>query len=196
MDNKKIDKYLEKHVHVKYKHCPDEEDVFEASGILHKGYTPPFDRLGGGRDLEYEDGNNEEVFDSFKKLSSAEFDKAIKKTKADLEEISDENDVKSMSKLALNLAITANAYITIAKRIIYYNKKYVDMKEIRAELENEKTKKEGQILKVRNITKDSWSFYIISYQMDFILKINFKDKICHYIMRKHSFLDNKRYNNS
>lgn len=95
-------------------------------------------------DLEYEDGNNEEVFDSFKKLSSAEFDKAIKKTKADLEEISDENDVKSMSKLALNLAITANAYITIAKRILYYNKKYVDMKEIRAELENEKTKKEKQ----------------------------------------------------
>ena len=32
--------------------------------------------------------------------------------------------------------------------------------------------------------------------MDFILKINFKDKICHYIMIKHSFLDNKRYNNS
>ena len=56
MDNKKIDKYLDKYVHVKYKHCSDEEDVFEASGILHKGYTPPLNKLGGGRDLEYEDG--------------------------------------------------------------------------------------------------------------------------------------------
>ena len=87
-------------------------------------------------DQEYQDTSKSEAFNSFKLLCKEEFNNAICLTNKELEKIEDDNDIKQLTKLALNLSITANAYITIAKRILYYNKKYADMKEIKAELNN------------------------------------------------------------
>ncbi|MCR5705200.1 MAG: DUF1836 domain-containing protein [Acholeplasmatales bacterium] len=85
-------------------------------------------------DSEYKDTPKSEAFNSFKVLCKDEFKKAIDFTNEKLANISDDNDIEALTKLALELSITANAYITIAKRILYYNKKYTDMKEIKAEL--------------------------------------------------------------
>lgn len=85
-------------------------------------------------DQEYSDTPKNEAFNSFKSLSRDEFKKAIEFTNGKLNQIDDDNDITSLTKLALELSATANAYITIAKRILYYNKKYSDMKEIKAEL--------------------------------------------------------------
>ena len=87
-------------------------------------------------DSEYKDTPKNEAFNSFKNLCKDEFNKAIAFTKDKLENVSSDNDIEALTKLALELSITANAYITIAKRILYYNKKYIDMKEIKEELNN------------------------------------------------------------
>lgn len=87
-------------------------------------------------DSEYKDTPKNEAFNSFKNLCKDEFNKAIAFTKDKLENVASDNDIEALTKLALELSITANAYITIAKRILYYNKKYIDMKEIKEELNN------------------------------------------------------------
>lgn len=87
-------------------------------------------------DSEYKDTPKNEAFNSFKNLCKDEFNKAIAFTKDKLEDVTSDNDIEALTKLALELSITANAYITIAKRILYYNKKYIDMKEIKEELNN------------------------------------------------------------
>ena len=87
-------------------------------------------------DSEYKDTPKNEAFNSFKNLCKDEFNKAIAFTKDKLENVTSDNDIEALTKLALELSITANAYITIAKRILYYNKKYIDMKEIKEELNN------------------------------------------------------------
>lgn len=93
-------------------------------------------------DLEYE-GNNSDAFNSFKNLSINEFEKAIAHTAEELNKINEENDINSLNKLALELAVTANAYITISKRILYFNKQYSDMLKINEELANERNKKQN-----------------------------------------------------
>ena len=87
-------------------------------------------------DSEYKDTPKNEAFNSFKNLCKDEFNKAMAFTKDKLENVTSDNDIEALTKLALELSITANAYITIAKRILYYNKKYIDMKEIKEELNN------------------------------------------------------------
>lgn len=89
-------------------------------------------------DSEYSNNSNSEAFNEFKSLCKDEFKKAIAFTTKELDNIKDDNNVEALTKLALTLSITANAYITIAKRILYYNKKYSDMKEIKAELSSSK----------------------------------------------------------
>ncbi|MGM9971009.1 MAG: DUF1836 domain-containing protein [Anaeroplasmataceae bacterium] len=90
-------------------------------------------------DLEYKNSNSE-AFNSFKNISKEEFTKAILSTKDSLSDI-EENDIDKLTKLALNLSVTANAYITISKRILYLIRKYEEMLEIDNELKN-KNKKE------------------------------------------------------
>ena len=87
-------------------------------------------------DSEYKDTPKKDAFNSFKNLCKDEFNKAMAFTKDKLENVTSDNDIEALTKLALELSITANAYITIAKRILYYNKKYIDMKEIKEELNN------------------------------------------------------------
>lgn len=84
-------------------------------------------------DLEYED-SNADAFNSFASKSIQEFHEASKYTKDIIQDIDDDNDVKKLTNTALDLAIKANAYITIAKRILLYCKMYNDMKEINNEL--------------------------------------------------------------
>ena len=79
-------------------------------------------------DSEYKDTPKNEAFNSFKNLCKDEFNKAIAFTKDKLENVASDNDIEALTKLALELSITANAYITIAQRILYYNKKDIDMK--------------------------------------------------------------------
>ena len=65
--------------------------------------------------------DNAEIFNSFNALVTSKNKEAINLTKEALENI-DENDLTSLTNLAVNLACTANAYITISKRILFLNK--------------------------------------------------------------------------
>ena len=74
-------------------------------------------------DERYKKGevDNAEIFNSFNALVTSKNKEAINLTKEALENI-DENDLTSLTNLAVNLACTANAYITISKRILFLNK--------------------------------------------------------------------------
>lgn len=87
-------------------------------------------------DIDYQNGNDI-AFNSFKDISYEEFSKAILLTKDKLNNI-EENNIEDLSKLALNLSITANAYITISKRILYLIRKFSEMQEINEELKKQK----------------------------------------------------------
>lgn len=84
-------------------------------------------------DVEYENKENYEAFNEFKHLTEEKLEEAIKETKEALSNISD-NDINSLTNLSLKLAIQANAYITLSKRMLFYIKKYKDMKDIKEEL--------------------------------------------------------------
>ncbi len=86
-------------------------------------------------DLEYKNNNTYDAYTKFKELSKEKYSDAIEFTKKELENI-EETDVSSLLNLSLMLSSVANAYITIAKRILFYCKKYNDMKEIKEELKN------------------------------------------------------------
>ncbi len=88
-------------------------------------------------DQQYTDSKTNDAYTKFKELSKEKYTDAINFTKKELENI-DENDVSSLTNLSLMLSSTANAYITIAKRILFYCKKYSDMKEIKEELKDRK----------------------------------------------------------
>ncbi len=90
-------------------------------------------------DQQYLDSKTYDAYTKFKELSKEKYTDAIDFTKKELENIEDD-DVSSLTNLSLTLASTANAYITIAKRILFYCKKYIDMKEIKAELKNKEEK--------------------------------------------------------
>lgn len=73
-------------------------------------------------------GDNAMAFNSFKKLYTQKNDEACMQTKQALKNI-DENDPKALTEIALSLATSANAYITIAKRILFYLKKEEELRE-------------------------------------------------------------------
>lgn len=79
----------------------------------------------------YEDENNSEAFNSFKKIYTQKNDAACQEAKQQIKNTK-ENDKKDLTEVALNLATTANAYITIAKRILFLLKKNDEI------MENEK----------------------------------------------------------
>lgn len=86
-------------------------------------------------DIEYDGNNNSTAFNNFKDISYNEFNNAIKASKDELDNIED-NDINSLTNLALRLSITANAYSTISKRLLFYIRKYNEMKEIKEELKS------------------------------------------------------------
>lgn len=79
-------------------------------------------------DETYKNGNNADAFNAFKKLYTAKNDEACTTAKESLKGIED-NDTKALTDIALNLAVTANAYITISKRILFMLKKVAELGE-------------------------------------------------------------------
>ena len=74
----------------------------------------------------YNDQDKGEIFNDFlNKYNEANL-LAINKTNELLNNI-DENDTAKLNSLALELSLIANAYISIAKRILYYTKHYDDI---------------------------------------------------------------------
>ncbi len=69
-------------------------------------------------DIKYKDGNNSDAFNSFKKVYGAKTEEACIQAKQALKNISP-NDEEQLTDIAVSLAATANAYITIAKRILF-----------------------------------------------------------------------------
>lgn len=80
-------------------------------------------------DERYKKSNstNADVFNSFKNLVAEKNNEAIEEVTKALEEI-DTNDLNSLTNLAVSLACTANAYITISKRILFLSKLYQEQK--------------------------------------------------------------------
>ena len=85
-------------------------------------------------DVKYKDGNNADAFNQFKRLYGEKLDEASQTTKNALKNV-DENDTEALTDIAVNLAAAANAYITIAKRILFLLNKN---EEIKAQEEKEK----------------------------------------------------------
>lgn len=92
-------------------------------------------------DKEYECDEKSDIYNNFKALSKEKYSEVADKATHEIDDIND-NDVSSLNNLALRLATEANAYVTVAKRILYYTKKYEDMKKINEELKEEKKDEE------------------------------------------------------
>lgn len=78
-------------------------------------------------DVKYKDGNNADAFNQFKRLYGEKLDEASQTTKNALKNV-DENDTEALTDIAVNLAAAANAYITIAKRILFLLNKNEEIK--------------------------------------------------------------------
>ena len=72
--------------------------------------------------------NHDEVFNSFRDLMNEKNQIAINEAKEVLNNI-DENNLEQLTDLALNFAVTANAYINISKRILFLKRIFEDSKE-------------------------------------------------------------------
>ncbi len=70
-----------------------------------------------------ENADNATIFNNFKDLVNEKNKEAIQITKNSLENI-ENNDLTSLTDLAVNLALTANSYISISKRILFLAKLY------------------------------------------------------------------------
>lgn len=79
------------------------------------------------------------VFNQFKNSMTEKNLEAVDKTKQALENIQ-EDDLRSLTDLAVDLALTANAYISISKRILFLNKLLDEQNNEK----NEKKKKEEE----------------------------------------------------
>ncbi len=90
-------------------------------------------------DTNYKDSNKSDVFDEFVVKYKEANQKASNVCKDKLASISN-NDVKGLNHLALELSLISNAYITIAKRILYYTNHYEAMLEQEQEEKEKKNK--------------------------------------------------------
>lgn len=77
-------------------------------------------------DSTYNNGNNSDVFTAFQTKFDNANNEAINVAKDKLTNI-DSNNTNTLNELALELSLIANAYISIAKRILYYTKHYENM---------------------------------------------------------------------
>lgn len=64
-----------------------------------------------------------DIFNSFNKLNSSKINSAVTDAFKSLNNI-DENDTEALINLALDFSLTANAYISIAKRILFLARSY------------------------------------------------------------------------
>ena len=93
-------------------------------------------------DERYKDGtSNMDVFNEFNEYNNEMLDKAINDAKDKLSSI-DNNNKDDLINLSMKLALQANAYITIAKRILFYTRVYEDLEKIKDAKEKAKKKEE------------------------------------------------------
>lgn len=92
-------------------------------------------------DSTYNNGNNSDVFTAFQTKFDKANNEAINVTKDKLNDI-DSNNTNTLNELALELSLIANAYISIAKRILYYTKHYENMLSEDEEHKDKKKKKD------------------------------------------------------
>ncbi|MDE6241581.1 MAG: DUF1836 domain-containing protein [Anaeroplasmataceae bacterium] len=81
-----------------------------------------------------EDLPKDEIFDHFKTLVNDKNKEAVDLTKSLLDNI-EQNDLRALTDLSVDLALTASAFISISKRILFLNRLY------QQDLENKKKDK-------------------------------------------------------
>lgn len=79
----------------------------------------------------------DEIFDSFKNLLNEKIEESIQVTKNALADIED-NDMKRLTDLVVDLSLTANAYISISKRLLFLMRVYQDQEENKKKTDEEK----------------------------------------------------------
>lgn len=79
----------------------------------------------------------DDIFDSFKNLLNEKMQESIQVTKNALADI-EENDLKCLTDLVVDLSLTANAYISISKRLLFLMRVYQEQQEIKKKLDEEK----------------------------------------------------------
>lgn len=79
----------------------------------------------------------EEIFNTFKELVNHKNKEAIEATRSRLDTI-EMNDLKGLTDLAMDLALTASAYISISKRILFLNKLFQEQQENKKNKDEEK----------------------------------------------------------
>lgn len=92
-------------------------------------------------DSTYNNGNNSDVFTAFQTKFDKANNEAINVAKDKLNDI-DSNNTNTLNELALELSLIANAYISIAKRILYYTKHYENILNEDEEHKDKKKKKD------------------------------------------------------
>ncbi len=92
-------------------------------------------------DSTYNNGNNSDVFTAFQTKFDKANNEAINIAKDKLNDI-DSNNTNTLNELALELSLIANAYISIAKRILYYTKHYENILNEDEEHKDKKKKKD------------------------------------------------------
>lgn len=79
----------------------------------------------------------EEIFNTFKELVNQKNKEAIESTRSRLD-TSEMYDLKGLTDLAMDLALTASAYISISKRILFLNKLFQEQQENKKNKDEEK----------------------------------------------------------
>ena len=86
---------------------------------------------------------NIDVFTHFNNLNNEALEQAINETREKLNKI-DNNKKDELIDLSMNLALIANAYITISKRILFYTRVYEDLEKIKEAKDKAKKKDEEE----------------------------------------------------
>lgn len=81
--------------------------------------------------------SKEDIFNTFKDLVNQKNKEAIESTRSRLETI-EENNLKGLTDLAMDLALTASAYISISKRILFLNKLFQEQQDNKRNKDEEK----------------------------------------------------------
>jgi len=82
---------------------------------------------------------NIDVFTHFNNLNNEALEQATNETREKLNKI-DNNNKDELIDLSMNLALIANAYITISKRILFYTRVYEDLEKIKEAKDKAKKK--------------------------------------------------------
>ena len=103
-------------------------------------------------DNRYKDATSKgDIFNDFNKANNEKIEASVGEAFKKLNDI-DENDSSALIDLATDFALTANAYINIARKILYLTKRYADIEkanetkeiELNKDKEKEKRKKKDE----------------------------------------------------